>query len=448
MPSLTPTLATASIDSNAPQSPSMIINKQLQPSTQRLQPCGTTPQPSPGPSALQQDVLGPPPDFAPYDAEYFTVDDDNVVSHDPHLNLDGEALHQFLLSQSLVPPKYQLHCRGCHTETHYRYTTHHNDDGRSESQRESYTETITDFDFLIDIFPGPLTTSPSPQNNACGPTHWSVADSEPAYRGRMVQEVELPSDAGRRVARRSERKEYDAWRSERSGRGLPPWISSAYSYQAQTSHDVNDWATLKSSKTLRQWADEYCMSPKYLKEFVYEKVLYGWDIRQLEEAVHATILSTRYNGCIQVSFDTKGSRVCIRADNRLSRILSNKWCKFLSIILLIFPFVWLFKRFHSRGGGRWEVCGGAYALKRWVPEDQQELLIDNELILEPLLPKFTACTRTGKTKLIGMKEGEWFRKWEAAIRRCVASRYQSSIPILFSDEEEERRSLVGYLDGY
>jgi hypothetical protein len=29
---------------------------------------------------------------------------------------------------------------------------------------------------------------------------------------------------------------------------------------------------LRSSKTLREWADDYCASPKYLKEFVYEKV--------------------------------------------------------------------------------------------------------------------------------------------------------------------------------
>lgn len=28
----------------------------------------------------------------------------------------------------------------------------------------------------------------------------------------------------------------------------------------------------KSSKTVREWADEYCASPKILKEFTYTKV--------------------------------------------------------------------------------------------------------------------------------------------------------------------------------
>ena len=33
----------------------------------------------------------PPPEFVPYEAEYFRTDDGNVVSHDPHLNEDGTS---------------------------------------------------------------------------------------------------------------------------------------------------------------------------------------------------------------------------------------------------------------------------------------------------------------------------------------------------------------------
>jgi len=50
----------------------------------------------------------------------------------------------------------------------------------------------------------------------------------------------------------------------------------------------------------------------------------------------------------------------------MSRALSNPWLKFLLIITLIYPCIWLFQRFHRRGGGRWAVGGGAYALKRWA----------------------------------------------------------------------------------
>ena len=141
---------------------------------------------------------------------------------------------------------------------------------RTTTETECYTETVTDFDFYIDIFPSlPTSSSSSPDNNSCGPIHWSASDSEPAYRGRMVRELEPPFSGGKRKVRRVERKEHDAWSSVRSAQGLPPWISSALVDQVQ---NVNESTTLQSSKSLRQWADEYCASPKYLKEFTYKKV--------------------------------------------------------------------------------------------------------------------------------------------------------------------------------
>ena len=33
--------------------------------------------------------LGPPPEFAPYQAEQIELSNQDVVSHDPHLNFDG-----------------------------------------------------------------------------------------------------------------------------------------------------------------------------------------------------------------------------------------------------------------------------------------------------------------------------------------------------------------------
>jgi len=86
----------------------------------------------------------------------------------------------------------------------------------------------------------------------------------------MVREVEQPLTGIRRPAESAETKEYNAWRSERTIQGLPPWISR--SHDDAPSLGVNEAVALKSSKTLRQWADEYCASPKQLKEFMYEKV--------------------------------------------------------------------------------------------------------------------------------------------------------------------------------
>ncbi|KAM6498088.1 hypothetical protein JOM56_006036 [Amanita muscaria] len=361
--------------------------------------------------------LEPPPQFAPYDAEFFTTGNGDIASHDAHLNTDGEALYRFLLSQSLQAPYYQLHCRGTHTESRPRFVNRTNSDGSTRQDTEFDTVPITDFDFYIDIYPSPPTSSTS-LNDSCGPVHWSVSDSEPAYRGRMVQEIELPLGGGKRKATWSESREYAKRCSERVTQGSPPWVS-----RDNTSQSV----ALRSSKSLRQWADEYCASSKHLKEFVYEKVLYGWDIKQLEEAVRTIISTTSYDESIEVSFNIKNSKVYVRPHNDLSRMLSNKWLKFLCIIFLIYPFIWLFRRFYS--GGRWEVCGGAYSFKREVTEEGPE-------------------TIGRERKLIGVREGEWFRKWEGVIRRSVLRRYVSSTPITLSSDEEDHRSLVGYLDGY
>ena len=182
---------------------------------------------------------------------------------------------------------------------------------------------------------------------------------------------------------------------------------------------------------------------------------------QIESAIRSTIESS-YNGSLEITVTPYGSKVYIRPNNAVSWMLSNKWLKLLSIILLIFPFIWLFKRFHSRGGGRWEVCGGAYPLKQWVPLDPGEEFESD--LLPPYNVSATSSaltttsqtvqrsprymqTPTGPKKLLGLREGEWFRSWEGAIIRAVVGRYQSPIPLVSSPISGlPVRSLDGYED--
>ena len=128
-----------------------------------------------------------------------------------------------------------------------------------------------------------------------------------------------------------------------------------------------------------------------------------------------------------MNFNIKNSKVYVRPDNRLSRMLSNIWLKILSIIFLVYPFIWLYRRFASGGGGRWEVCGGAYSLKRVV------------------LPSHSSGL---PSEVVGVREGEWFRRWEGVIRRSVVGRHRSPKPIPSPGDEENQGHLFGYLDGY
>ena len=154
-----------------------------------------------------------------------------------------------------------LHCRGSHNETHTRFVRSQ-DRNRSHSslRTEQYTERIVDFDFKIDVG----------QHILGDLTHWSAGDSAPAYRGRMFREVGVGDE--KRKAERAELKAAKAWDNERDSRGFPPWISSNYAYREDQPHVMHDNSVLKSSWTFRQWADDYCSSSKFFKEFEYHKV--------------------------------------------------------------------------------------------------------------------------------------------------------------------------------
>lgn len=182
----------------------------------------------------------------------------------------GEALYRFLLSHSATPPTYHLRVRGTHQEVRTRLVTSDEPEGRHSQhsttdriKTETYTEVVIDFDFRIDLTPNILT---DPQ---LSPVQWSVHDEEPAYRGKMFQEIELPSqDIGSRSKLKASRrtlKRYKTWFRERDAKGLPPWTSSSFAPSTDSE--------LKSSHTVRQWCDDYCASNKLLKEFIYTKVM-------------------------------------------------------------------------------------------------------------------------------------------------------------------------------
>ncbi|PCH33679.1 hypothetical protein WOLCODRAFT_135258 [Wolfiporia cocos MD-104 SS10] len=386
----------------------------------------------------------PPPEFTPYEAEYFVDGNGDIVSHDPHLNQDGEALYRFLLSHSQMLPDFRVHLRGWHSETRTRQVTR-TENGRTKTMDEEYTEVVIDFDFSIDVG----------QHIVAGPIHWSLPDDEPAYRGNMYKEIELydqdniEENSNARVLRRKatkvERKLSEDRKKEQNTRGLPPWVAST---ATGVDHIATDQVeVLKSSKTLRQWADEYCASNKLLKEFTYKKVVYGWHRGHLKTHIEELIKSTYYSGTYEVDFRTTNAKIFVRSDNRLSRILSNKWLKFLLILLLIYPFIWLYKHFSRRGGGRWEVCGGAYALKKWHPIN----LKADQRTDSPLPPHLQHNSHLydqeiydmpGTSKLIGMREGTWYEEWESTIKRAVTGRLQSTVPL---KQPDERPSLADQL---
>lgn len=188
------------------------------------------------------------------------------------------------------------------------------------------------------------------------------------------------------------------------------------------------------------------------------KIVYGWNFDALKAATRSVILSTHYRGDLEVSFETLNSIVSVRSHNHLSRALSNGWIKFLFIITFIYPFLWLFRRFHQRGGGIWRVCGGAYALKRIEQATStfpQGYAGDCNTCESPFPDARPPDNTRGQgssglfhaqTKVVGLREGIWFRQWEGTIRRAVLNRLQEREPLVAGDGGPTSSTIL--LDGY
>jgi hypothetical protein len=176
--------------------------------------------------------------------------------------LTGEALYRFLLSQAEIPPTFVVHCRSIKTEKRTRTVEKTDSEGRQYTVTEKYTDVVFDFDFKIECQVPPRATQ------------WTVGDDEPVYRGGMYREVGPPG--GTTSADYGTTEKFEAWAAKRRKCGLPPWVGRGPPNDRPDGTGVGQHPrnadTLRSSWTLRQWADDYCQSPKIFKEFIYEKV--------------------------------------------------------------------------------------------------------------------------------------------------------------------------------
>ncbi|KAE8231277.1 hypothetical protein CF326_g3711 [Tilletia indica] len=148
------------------------------------------------------------------------VETSHILTHDAHLNEDGEALYRFLLKAAITPPEVTVRIRGWHEEDqsghhHVGRSLDNNSHLHRGGQSRSNTRTVIDFDFKIDFTQLLLQPSimgehgvlPDPQALPVrhpvldNPTVYVKRDEDIAYRGRMTQEVLVKQSAYRHASR-------------------------------------------------------------------------------------------------------------------------------------------------------------------------------------------------------------------------------------------------------
>ncbi|KAJ1306368.1 hypothetical protein OPQ81_007374 [Rhizoctonia solani] len=399
-----------------------------------------------GPSDERSRLLGEgteaPERDPPYQANYETTSSGDIYSRDRHLNEDGEALYQFLVSQANVPPKFLLKCRGTHPETHVKHVTRTETvDGRTVTvtEPETHTETMVDFDFTIDI---------SHYLRQIPPVIWTVPDDEPTYRGRMEQEVMKGNMSAIGGASRGTINMWKIWREKREKWGLAPWLGiTEQPDMARRVTPADESMSNRSRLTLRQWVDQYCASNKSMKVFNFRKSVYGWNIDALTQVVRATIQRTLHarSPTITVEFTTSAYEINIRPSSIFAQALSKHWVVVLLCITFIYPFIWLYG---ISCGGRWEVAGSAFPLCTWkhcedsIPGESAESYRRRTFKDAPgetassksernqrTDDRILAETPNGVSQLIGTTERDWLLIWESTITHCVTSRVQEGAPV-------------------
>lgn len=105
------------------------------------------------------------------------------------------------------------------------------------------------------------------------------------------------------------------------------------------------------------------------------------------------------------------------------------------------------------------MCGGAYALKRVEQVSSPPEYTGNSKGSDNLFPDAGLADNTGQasgstgvsdsqTKVAGLREGVWFRRWEGTIRRAVLNRLQESDPLISEDGVSPPIMLDGYHDNH
>ncbi|KAG8994550.1 hypothetical protein FRB94_009797 [Tulasnella sp. JGI-2019a] len=392
-----------------------------------------------------------------YNSEMRIRGDTHLISHDPHLNANGEALHRFLLEQAVFPPQFFVSCKGTHQETRTR--------SNGKGGVETYYVTITDFDFVIDLtrhiiaepFGAPIFIVGDRDATFRGKTHKEVDEGPtktPEGKDLEASEIALGKQF-RRKATGEEKDRSEERKNHLEGAGLPPWVhlpGEPVGTQAGVDKDearrrfqygvhgpdqtFDDSGVQPPLQDLRQWAEEYCESRKMLKEFNFEKIVHGWNFLELQGEIAKTLRANwaHPKNDPHIKFHASSEIISVRPDNWLSRMLSRRLVKFFLWIFLIYPlFIWPYKRWGRGGGGEWRVAGAAYSIAKWVhlEDSYPGERVEEYRQRTPVLPslRYLRATPKGISRLEGMLENEWFHAWQETIATFARTKRDNTTPV-------------------
>ncbi|WRT68862.1 uncharacterized protein IL334_005843 [Kwoniella shivajii] len=414
-----------------------------------------------------------------------------VESWDPKLS-DPETLYQFLRYQASIPPNMTIRCRGIsyvklskelckNCQKHGKRKKAKKDVHKVQSKNQTAPERIVDFNFTIGL------------NDILNHDHtsgridtWTSSPSMPTYRGSHwarfaaqshLSGTHLPGSLGpmrrfplTRAGKTPSRKEasrWSEWETYREKRGVPGWVNmetipdfwERFSVAMGSSKDPNKSVSSlsKNQASLREWCEAFCADKGILKEFWLTKEISGWDFHTLKRALRNTILSTGYEGKeVEIHFNYEPKYVVVRSNNWFSKALGSPFIYFLSWVTAVYPLFYVFKCVFPRiGGAPWSVACANYALKAYkplpttYPDESLTSAQDRVSTLRHTHPEVpeNAILQYGPDGiyyLVGKREGEWFKEWEAKIKLAVKKKFKGVLDEKIEIDNMAAKNLDGY----
>ncbi|KAL2835587.1 hypothetical protein BJY01DRAFT_252547, partial [Aspergillus pseudoustus] len=292
------------------------------------------PQPS-----LQQEYrdnpLAPPerdhtiPGGIPYLSARQTTRLANAVTLEPSFSASVQQLESFVDRQIRLPPRPCLIVRGTHNESR-------------KSGNETKTETVTDFDFRIDLTRTLLRLCPNgltpPDSNWSYTAVVSDNDGMKAYRG------------GR-------------WKTRQSGKTAGRIALLVGDGDGHGDEDADEGARLMDLENgeampgLKGWCERYCSDPASVKSFTYRRRLNGFNVEPMRKSLADHIRSTGYQGQITITHSLSNGAVTIYSPHWINNLRNNRavyWiCIILQLWLLTWPVIWLMERKYDVVRSEW-----------------------------------------------------------------------------------------------
>jgi hypothetical protein len=232
--------------------------------------------------------------------------------------------------------------------------------------------------------------------------------------------------------------------------GQAPWISRPLAGSGNTEANVG-MGPMASGRSFEDWLQDYIASRRVVKDFKLRKVIYGWNTASLKTALEAVIRDTGYKHSVHIEFGTSMTCIHVRSPNFVSKVFSSCWLKILLSVVLVFPFLWLWRRYWPGAGGKWGVSGVAFPIKKkWelVPGTfAGEILEQAQVRLgeEAMKDKRAKTTPEGVWIMKGTHEADWLRKWQETIRYHVVHGDQTDW-IAIRRGDKDARDIAADLD--